>query len=128
MTIEAYCDSPKMLKRLHEGPLGVHIDLFAARLLREGHCRQSAWRNLRVACDFSHWLARKRLGLGDINEQSIDENQKFRRRYRCPFLSDRPALIRLLDLLREINAIPARSPRALDELEQIVEEFNSTDI
>lgn len=35
MTIEAYYDSPKMLKRLHEGPLGVHIDLFAARLLRE---------------------------------------------------------------------------------------------
>ena len=58
MTIEAYYDSPKMLKRLHEGPLGVHIDLFAARLLREGHRRQGAWRNLRVACDFSHWLAR----------------------------------------------------------------------
>ena len=73
MTIEAYYDSPKMLKRLHEGPLGVHIDLFAARLLREGHCRQSAWRNLRVACDFSHWLAHKRLGLRDINEQSIDK-------------------------------------------------------
>ncbi len=41
MTIEAYYDSPKMLKRLHEGPLGVYIDLFAARLLREGHCRRS---------------------------------------------------------------------------------------
>jgi hypothetical protein len=34
MTIEGYYDSPKMLKPLHEGPLGVHIDLFAARLLR----------------------------------------------------------------------------------------------
>lgn len=67
MTIEAYYDSPKMLKRLHEGPLGVHIDLFAARLLREGHCRQGAWRNLRVACYFSHWLASKRLELDDIN-------------------------------------------------------------
>jgi site-specific recombinase XerD len=124
MTIEAYYDSPKMLKRLHEGPLGAHIDLFAARLLREGHCRQGAWRNLRVACDFSHWLARKRLELDDINEQSIEEYQEFRRRYRCPFLSDRPALIRLLGLLREIDAIPAKPPFALDELEQVVQDFD----
>jgi site-specific recombinase XerD len=124
MTTKAFYDSPKMLKRLHEGPLGVHIDLFAARLLREGHCRQGAWRNLRVACDFSHWLARKRLGLDGINEQTIDKYLEFRRRYRCPFLSDRPALIRLLNLLREIDATPAKPPLALDELEQIVQDFN----
>ncbi|MEA3131995.1 MAG: hypothetical protein QOF46_3790, partial [Paraburkholderia sp.] len=39
-------------------------------------------------------------------------------------LSDRPALIRLLGLLREIDAIPAKPPLALDELEQIVQDFD----
>ncbi len=123
MTTSAYFPRAKMQQRLHEGPLGVHIDLYAARLLKEGHCRQSAWRGLRVVCDFSHWLARKRLGLNDLDERTVDRYQQFRSRYRCPFLSDRPALLRLLAVLREIAAIAPRPPVALGALEQMEEDF-----
>ena len=35
MTINAYGTIPKLQRRLHGGPLGVHIDLYAARLLKE---------------------------------------------------------------------------------------------
>lgn len=59
--------------------MGVHIDLYAAQLLQEGYSRQSARHNIRVICDFSHWLARQRLGLEDLDEQTVDQYQQFRR-------------------------------------------------
>ena len=44
MTTTAYFRYSKVLRRVHEGPLGVHIDIYTARLLREGHCYQSGAR------------------------------------------------------------------------------------
>jgi hypothetical protein len=63
--------APKILRRLHEGPLGVLIDLYAARLLREGYRRQGAGRSLQVICDFSHWLARKHIDLCSVSEPIV---------------------------------------------------------
>jgi hypothetical protein len=71
MSIESYYHRPPMLSRLREGTLGCYIDLFAEQLQREGHCQQGAWRNLRVVSDFSHWLARRHLDVGDISEQTV---------------------------------------------------------
>jgi hypothetical protein len=79
MSTEEYYSDPKMLRRMHEGSLGNYIDLFADHLHKEGHCRQSAWRNLRIACDFSHWLARKHLGLGELDERIVEQYQRFQR-------------------------------------------------
>ena len=123
MTTSAYFTSSKMLRRLHEGPLGVHIDLYSTRLLKEGHCRQSAWRCLRVVGDFSRWLADKQLGLRDVDEQGVAQYQAFRVRYRCPFASDWPALKRLLVVLREVGAIALQAPITLNRHEQIFEDF-----
>jgi len=123
MTTSAYFSSGKTLRRLHEGPLGVHVDLYSARLLKEGHCRQSACRCLRVVGDFSRWLASKQLGLRDVDEKRVAQYQAFRLRYRCPFASDRPALNRLLVLLREAGAIALQTPVTLSRHEQIFEDF-----
>jgi hypothetical protein len=123
MTTSAYYSGPKILQRLREGPLGVHIDIYAAKLLEEGHCRQSAWRSLRVVCDFSHWLAYKRLDLQDVNEEAVEQYEKFRLRYRCPFVSDHSALRRLLAALREKEIIAPRLAIVLSTLDQIAEDF-----
>lgn len=123
MGIEAYFTCAGKLRRLREGPLGPWIDLFADRLLGEGHSRQSAWRNLRVVGDLSHWLAGKGLGLAQLGEPIIDQYQRFRSRYRCPVASDAPALRRLLSMLREVHAIPPRPPAVLGALEQREEDF-----
>ncbi len=123
MSTEKYYSNPKMLRRMHEGPLGSYIDLFADRLHKEGHSLQSAWRNLRVACDFSHWLARERLGLGELDERIVEQYQRFRSRYRCPFASDRRALLRLLSVLREAEAIVLECPTTVGRLEQIECDF-----
>ena len=73
MTTTAYFHDIKVLCRLHEGPLGAHIDLYAERLLKEGHCYQSGARCIRVVGDFSHWLARKRLDVSDVDEHTIEQ-------------------------------------------------------
>jgi len=125
MSIEAYYHRPAMQTRLREGPLGCYIDLFAEQLQREGHCQQGAWRNLRVVSDFSHWLARRHLDVGDVSEQTVNEYQSFRRRYRCPAIFDGPALNRLLDTLRDIGACPPRPIAVSDFAGQIEEEFIS---
>jgi site-specific recombinase XerD len=123
MTISAYVTTPKLQRHLYEGPLGIHIDLYAAQLLKEGHCRQSAWRCLRVVSDFSHWLERKRISLAEVDERTVERYQEFRSRNRCPFLSDQPALNRLLTVLRGIDAIRPKRPAALSPGDVIFEQF-----
>ncbi len=123
MSTTIYFPATNMQRRLHEGPLGIHIDLYAGRLQKEGRCLQSAWRCLRVVSDFSHWLDRKGIGVAEVNEQIVQNYQRFRARYRCLFLSDQPALMRLLDVLRNVNAIPAKPPSVLSACEQIVADF-----
>src|SRR4029077_7041243 len=66
MTTATFIKEPKRLRRLREGPFGAHLELFSARLLIEGHCQQSAWRNIRVVDDFGRWLTRKGMGVRDI--------------------------------------------------------------
>ena len=113
MTISAYVTTSKLKRSLYEGPLsGIHIDLYAAQLLKEGHCRQSAWRCLRVISHFGHWLGRKRISLAEVDERTVERYQEFRSRNRCPFSSDQPALNRLLTVLRGVDAIQPKCPAA----------------
>lgn len=123
MTVSAYVTTPALQRRLHEGPLGIYIDLYAAQLLKDGHCRQSAWRCLRVVSDFSHWLEGKGIGLGVIDERTVERYQGFRLRNRCPFLSDQPALNRLLIVLRGTGAIRPKLPIVLSPGDLIFEQF-----
>jgi hypothetical protein len=70
MSTAVYFTSAKLRQRLHEheGPLDLYIDLYVTRLLNEGHGRRSAQRCLQVVGDFNHWLARKQLRIGNVNE------------------------------------------------------------
>jgi len=123
MTTATFIKKPKRLRRLREGPFGAHLELFSARLLAEGHCRQSAWRNIRVVDDFGRWLARKGINVKDIDEAMVERYMAFRVRYRHPFLSDRPAVNRFLAVLREMELIEPQRPAEPNAQERIVAEF-----
>ena len=123
MTATAYFKYTKVLRRLLEGPLGVYIDVYAARLLSEGHCYQSGARCIRVVGDFSRWLACKRFDIGAVDECAVEQYQRYRAQYRRPSVSDRPALYRLLELLREIEAIAPLTAKVPGPLEQIEQDF-----
>lgn len=123
MITAAYFQDSKVLRRLHEGPLGVHIDVYAARILREGHCHQSGARCIPVVGDLSRWLARKHHGIDDVDEPAVELYLQFRARYRHAFLSDRPVLYRLLSVLREAGVIAPQPPIVPGPLMQIEQDF-----
>lgn len=122
MTVSAFFKCKKTITRLHTGPLGIYMKAYAERLISEGHCYQSGARNIRVAADYSVWLARKRYKVTDVNEASILKYEQFRQKHRHPFLSDHAALIRLIKVLRALNAT-AEATIILDPLSQIIHEF-----
>jgi site-specific recombinase XerD len=126
MTANAYFKLPKVLRRLYEGPLGDYVDLYAAQLLREGHCYQSGTRCIRIVGDFSQWLARKHFNINDVDESLVVQYLRFRTQYQQPFCSDRPALCRLLGLLRQIDVIAPQTiipPKPLEQIEQDFEHY-----
>ena len=126
MTANAYFTLPKVLRRLHEGPLGDYVNLYAAQLLREGHCYQSGTRCIRIVGDFSEWLARRHFNISDVDESLVGQYLRFRTQYQRPFCSDRPALCRLLGLLRQIDVIAPQTiipPKPLEQIEQDFEHY-----
>lgn len=123
MTTATFIKMPKRLRRLREGPFGAHLELFSARLLAEGHCQQSAWRNIRIVDDFGRWLTRNSGAVGDIDEATVDRYMGFRARYRRPFCGDRAALNRFLAVLREADLIAPQRPPHLSAHEQVVADF-----
>ncbi len=126
MTTNAYFKFSKIIRRLHEGPLGDYVDLYAAQLLREGHCYQSGARCIRIVGDFSQWLARKNFDIHDVDESLVEQYLRFRAQHQPPFSSDRPALCRFLGLLRQIEVIaPLISipPKPLQQIEQDFERY-----
>lgn len=123
MSVTAFFKCKNTIARLHKGPLDSYIGVYADRLVAEGHCCQSGARCIRVTADYSAWLASKRHGVADVNEDSIKQYEQFRKKYRRPFLSDHSALIRLLMVLRETNATAPCKTMVLDPLAQVVLDF-----
>lgn len=56
------------LQLLRVGPIGPHLEGFAALLSRQGYCRAIGWLKIRLAADLSRWLCRRRLALKDWDE------------------------------------------------------------
>jgi hypothetical protein len=71
MSVSTFFKCKKTIARLHTGPLGVYMKAYSEHLIAEGHCYQSGARNIRVAADYSAWLASKKYKVTDVNEASI---------------------------------------------------------
>ncbi len=123
MSITAFFKRKNLIDRLYQGPLGPYIDLYAERLIAERHCYQSGARCSRVVGDFSVWLLSKHLQVTDVDEDTIERYERFRAKYRRPFLSDHAALVRLLSILREIEVTKPATPNSLEPLQQIEHDF-----
>lgn len=52
---------PKILQRMHEGPLGPYMDSCAAYMHQQGYAAHTAESQIRLVADFSLWLAKHRL-------------------------------------------------------------------
>jgi hypothetical protein len=47
---------PSVIRRQHEGPLGIHIDAYEALLQRQGYSHASTYVHLHIVADFTRSL------------------------------------------------------------------------
>ncbi len=113
---------PKTLQGLHEGPLGAHIDAYAALLHEQGYGRQGACRQIRLVADLNRWLEGKGLEAKDVDSQRVEGYLRYRGRGRHPHCSDSSALQKLLGLLRERGILVEGPPPLVRGTRQRAEE------
>jgi site-specific recombinase XerD len=124
MTVTAYFSRAKILLQLRESPVGAYIDLYAARLTRDGYGKQSGCQSLRAVGAFNAWLATKALNIGCINEAAIVQYEADPCKPRHLKPGDKAALCRLLVILREVDAIAPPLPIVISPHAQIFAGFD----
>ncbi len=89
---DQFFSTPAALARLHAGPLGPHMDLFASLLSKRGYARSTIQRQLRVVAGLSHWLEEQGLRVDDLDEQSLSGFEE-QNHFRC-FLKEGFSILR----------------------------------
>jgi len=124
MSTGAFFKFPVMIRCLHAGPLGVHIDAYVALLREQGYARRSARVHLQVLTDFSRWLQRRELSVSDIDASTLQRYLRCRSRFVGEHRGASSALNKLLGMLRDRGiAKHDTAPSAIDPLECAKENF-----
>jgi site-specific recombinase XerD len=106
---------------LHDGPLGVYVDDFAALLQEQGYSAQCARVQTRLVADLSRWLRRQGLAANDLSPQRLKTYLKYRKHHVRPNRSDASALQKLISLLRERGIVGQERCRAVQGPREFVE-------
>jgi hypothetical protein len=105
MVAEEYLSRSRLFRRLKKGPHGQIVELYAARLVKDGLVRHGTWRCLSLAGDLLSWIARGHLKLTDLDERVVERYFRCRARRQAIQAGDRAALKRLLSELRDAGTI-----------------------
>ncbi len=111
--IDHFYSNPKVLNRLHLGPLGGHIDSFAKILIVQGYKPSTAKHKVRIVADLSRWLDRHGLRGKDLNETTLDDYLMYKGRRGSIFKIEPPTLQALLEHLRETGVVA--DPASVDD-------------
>lgn len=114
---ETYFPDPRVRQRLYEGPLAIHIDIFAEQLTRQGYSIATARDKLRLIAHLSRWLDRSKLSVKDLNEACIERFRCYRRRQGWVDRHAASTCKALLEQLREASVVTA-SPDLREDNEQ----------
>ncbi|MFO1157313.1 MAG: site-specific integrase [Reyranellaceae bacterium] len=123
MITEEYLGRSRLFRRLKSGPHGRLVELYAARLVKDGLAEHGTWRCLSVVGDLLGWIGRSRSKLSDLNEPMVERYLRYRAGKLSIQCGDRAALKRLLSVLRDAGMI---GPAALPPItwhEQTFDEF-----
>jgi len=120
---EHWFTDPGVLERLHSGPLGPHVDSFAALLAEQGYARSTAREHLHAVARLSKWLRRRRLDVSALDEQCIKQ-------FLCRRWRDRSggreavALRGFLEHTREAGVVPSQVEQAPNgPIEELLERY-----
>jgi integrase/recombinase XerD len=124
MTDQFYTDK-RVLDRLHGGPLGTHIDAFAAWLSEQGYAKFTITYGLRLIGALSCWMQLRGLSVRELDEKTTADFLRDRRSERRIQLADIPKLNLLLKYLRQSHVIPVPAAEVDNsELGSIVRSFS----
>ena len=119
-----YFKDPQTFVRMHEGPLGPHIDSYATEMHAEGYDQQTAEFHISLVADFSQWLAKRRIKAHEITADHFQPYLRVRARHRRPTRSDMAVLKRLLNLLLRQGVLPEPVLAATTPADQLRSEFH----
>ena len=91
---------------LDSGPLSRHIQPYIAHVYEQGYKPRTIRYHLQLMANFNRWLIRTGRGLRDLNEGSIETFLRRQFGQRSWQAGERPALLRMLCILRETRASP----------------------
>jgi site-specific recombinase XerD len=114
----------RLFGRLKSGPQGQLVELYAARLVKDGLARHGTWRCLNLVGDLLSWIASGRLKLADLDERMVERYLRHRAENQSIQPGDRAALKRLLSVMRDGDMIAPAGLPPITPLDQIFEEFS----
>lgn len=125
MIAKEYLGRSQLYQRLRGGPHGLLIERYGARLVEEGLVRHGTWRCLNVVGGLLSWIAGRRFGLLDLDEQVVERYLRHRGGRQSIQPGDRAALKRWLSVLRDEGAIAPTVLPPLTPHERIFKEFDA---
>jgi site-specific recombinase XerD len=125
MGAEEYLGRSRLFRHLKGGPHGQLVELYAARLVKDGLARHGTWRCLSLVGDLLSWIARSRSKLTDLDGRMVERYLRHRARKQSIQPGDRAALKRLLSVLREAGTIAPAALPPITPQDQIFEEFGN---
>jgi site-specific recombinase XerD len=115
---------PAALRHFRFGPLGPHIDGFAALLLDQGYATWTVKPKLRLVAHFDQWLHWRKLGVDELDEQALVRFLRYRKKKGYAARSNQSTLRDLLQYLRDTSATPASAtPGDGSPLQQVERSF-----
>lgn len=123
--MERSYESARALVSAAEGPLSPHLEVFVSSLIEQHYSPWCVYLKAHRAVDFSGWLAQRRIGASDADEQVIARyhREHSRGRHR-PWRNELYALRQLLSFLRERGVIDDPTAVAkVDPADEFVRRF-----
>jgi site-specific recombinase XerC len=96
----------KTIQGLDSGPLCRYIQPYITQVHGQGYKLKTIRGHLRLMADFNRWLVRTGRRLPDLNERTIEAFLRRLLSQRTWRAGERPALLRMLCILRETRATP----------------------
>ena len=124
MTTSAIFKFPSVVRRHHEGPLGIHVDAYEALLREQGYSRGSTYVHLHIVADLSRWLRRRRLDAGDVDECTVERYLQSRQRFVDTYRGASFVPYKFLGMLRDRGIVTHKTvPIVVDPREIVVDAF-----
>jgi site-specific recombinase XerD len=124
MIAEEYLSRSRLFRRLKSGRHGQLVELYAARLAKDGLVRHGTWRSLSLLGDLMSWVASSGSMLTHLDEGMVEQYLQHRAGKQSIQPGDWAALKRLLTVLREVGTIAPAALPPLTPHEQIFEAFS----